>query len=71
MTAFYLPKEEPKLEQAVSEQIDAMYQNGELAKLVAKWGGDPKEFLVPSPEMAAARRGVDRPQDWNPPSIGN
>jgi polar amino acid transport system substrate-binding protein/cystine transport system substrate-binding protein len=71
MTAFYLPKEEPKLEQAISEQIDAMYQNGELAKLVAKWGGDPKEFLVPSPEMAAARRGVDRSQDWNPPSIGN
>jgi polar amino acid transport system substrate-binding protein len=71
MTAFYLPKEEPKLEQAVSEQIDAMYKSGELAKLIAKWGGDPKEFLIPSPDMAAQRRGVDRPQDWNPPTIGN
>lgn len=71
MTAFYVPKEEPKLEQAVTEQIDVMYKNGELAKLITKWGGDPKEFLIPSPEMAAQRRGVDRPQNWTPPSIGN
>jgi polar amino acid transport system substrate-binding protein len=69
MTAFYVPKEEPKLEQAVSEQIDVMYRNGELARLITKWGGDPKEFLIPSSELATQRRGVDRPQDWNPPSI--
>ena len=69
MTGFYLPKQEPKLERAISQQIDAMYKDGSLAKLVAKWGGDPKKFLVPSPGMAAERRGLDRPQNWNPPSV--
>jgi polar amino acid transport system substrate-binding protein len=69
MTGFYLPKQAPKLAKAVSDQIDAMYKDGSLAALVTKWGGDPKQFLVPSPEMAAQRRGIDRPTDWSPPSI--
>jgi ABC-type amino acid transport substrate-binding protein len=69
MTSFYIPKQEPKLEQAVSAQIRKMYASGEMAKLIQKWGGDPRKFLTPSPEMAAARRGVDRPSNWNPPSI--
>ena len=69
MTGFYLPKEAPKLAKAVSDQIDAMYKDGSLSALITKWGGDPKQFLVPSPEMAAQRRGVDRPADWSPPSI--
>ena len=69
MTGFYLPKEAPKLAQAISDQIDAMYRDGSLAALVTKWGGDPKQFLVPSPDMAAERRGVDRPDTWTPPSI--
>ncbi|NTF43372.1 transporter substrate-binding domain-containing protein [Rhizobium rhizogenes] len=71
MTGFYLPKQAPKLTQAISDQIDAMYKDGSLAALVTKWGGDPKQFLVPSPDMAAQRRGVDRPQTWSPPSIAN
>lgn len=69
MTGFYLPKQAPKLAQAVSDQIDAMYKDGSLAALVTKWGGDPKQFLIPSPSMAAERRGVDRPDTWSPPSI--
>jgi len=69
MTGFYLPKEAPNLAKAISDQIDAMYKDGSLAALVTKWGGDPKQFLVPSPEMASQRRGVDRPSDWSPPSI--
>jgi len=69
MTGFYLPKEAPKLAKAVSDQIDAMYKDGSLSAMITKWGGDPKQFLVPSPEMAAQRRGVDRPADWSPPSI--
>jgi ABC-type amino acid transport substrate-binding protein len=69
MTGFYLPKQSPNLAKAVSDQIDGMYKDGSLAALITKWGGDPKQFLVPSPEMAAQRRGVDRPSDWNPPSI--
>jgi polar amino acid transport system substrate-binding protein len=68
MTSFYIPKQEPKLEAAISKEIRAMYASGEMAKLIEKWGGDPAQFLKPSPEMAAARRGVDRPRDWTPPS---
>ncbi|MGW3939037.1 substrate-binding periplasmic protein [Streptomyces phaeochromogenes] len=68
-TGFYLPKKATKLEKAISAQIDAMYENGELEKLVRKYGGDPEQFLKPSADVATARRGVDRPQDWTPPSI--
>ena len=45
-----------------------MYESGEMEKLVEKWGGDPQQFLTPS-RVAAARRGVDRPDDWTPPSM--
>ena len=69
MTSFYVPKQEPKLEAAVSAEIRKMYASGEMAKLIAKWGGDPQQFLKPSPDMAAARRGVDRPDTWEPPTI--
>jgi polar amino acid transport system substrate-binding protein len=69
MTGFYLPKQAPKLTQAISDQIDAMYKDGSMSALVSKWGGDPKQFLVPSPTMAAERGGVDRPKNWSPPSI--
>jgi polar amino acid transport system substrate-binding protein len=69
MVSFYLPKQAPKLEKAISEQIRAMYANGELTKLIEKYGGEPDEFLRPEPDMAATRRGVDRPADWQPPSI--
>ncbi|MFF0088915.1 substrate-binding periplasmic protein [Streptomyces canus] len=68
-TGFYLPKKATKLEQAISAQIDAMYTNGEMAKLVEKYGGDPEQFLKPAADVATARRGVDRPQDWTPPTI--
>jgi len=68
-TGFYLPKQATKLEKAISAQIDAMYANGELEKLVKKYGGDPEQFLKPSADVATARRGVDRPADWTPPSI--
>jgi polar amino acid transport system substrate-binding protein len=69
MTSFYLPKESPKLESAISKEIRAMYASGELTTLIEKYGGDPAEFLKPSPEMAATRQGVDRSADWTPPSI--
>ena len=71
LTSFYLPKQEPKLERAVSAEIRKMYASGEMAKLIAKWGGDPKKFLTPSDGMAQDRRGVDRPQDWTPPAMGS
>jgi ABC-type amino acid transport substrate-binding protein len=69
MTGFYIPKEEPKLESAATKIIDDMYKDGAMAALVKKWGGDPNQFLKPSAEFATQRRGADRPNDWNPPSI--
>ncbi|MEV6034122.1 transporter substrate-binding domain-containing protein [Nonomuraea sp. NPDC052116] len=69
MTSFYIPKQEPRLEQAVSKEIRQMYAGGELAALVKKYGGDPEQFLKPSPWMAGQRRGVDRPADWQPPTV--
>ncbi|WP_030948411.1 hypothetical protein [Streptomyces sp. NRRL S-646] len=69
-TGFYLPKQATRLEKAISAQIDAMYTNGEMARLVKKCGGDPEQFLKPAADVATARRGVDRPSSWTPPSIG-
>jgi ABC-type amino acid transport substrate-binding protein len=69
-TGFYLPKQATRLEKAISAQIDAMYANGEMAKLVKKYGGDPEQFLKPSADVATSRRGVDRPADWTPPTVG-
>ena len=69
MTGFYLPKEEPALEKAISEQIDAMYKDGRLGDLIKKYGGDPDQFLKPSADMAKQRQTVDRPTSWQPPSL--
>jgi polar amino acid transport system substrate-binding protein len=69
-TGFYLPKQETRLEQAITAQIRAMYASGEMTTLVKKWGGDPDQFLKPAADVAPARRGVDRPADWAPPTIG-
>ncbi|WP_433472368.1 substrate-binding periplasmic protein [Spirillospora sp. CA-142024] len=69
MTSFYIPKQEPKLEQAVSAGIREMYADGSMAALVKKYGGDPEQFLKASPWMAAERQGVDRPAGWRPPSL--
>jgi hypothetical protein len=41
-----------------------MYENGEMAQLIRKWGGDPKQFLRASQWMVDMRQGVDRPSDW-------
>jgi ABC-type amino acid transport substrate-binding protein len=70
MTSFYIPKQEPKLEKAISAEIQKMYASGEMAKLIEKWGGEPDKFLTPSPWMAKMRQGVDRPDAWTPPSLG-
>ena len=65
--SFYIAKQAPKLEAALSEEIDKMYASGELADLITKYGGDPDQFLTPTPEISAARQGVDRPEDWKAP----
>lgn len=68
--AWYIPKQEPTLEAAVSAQIDALYKNGQEAKFIAKWGGSPAQFLKPGAWISQERRGVDRPKTWNAPRIG-
>ena len=67
--AFYLPKADTKLQQALDDQIDKLYQNGQLAAMVTKWGGDPNQFGKPDPYLATLRQGVDRPAGWKLPTI--
>lgn len=67
--SFYVAEEAPKLEQAISAEIAEMYDNGELADLIAKYGGDPAESLVPTAEMSTSRQGVDRADDWQAPGV--
>ena len=63
MTSFYLPKQAPKLEQAISAEIRTMYASGEMAKLIDKWGGDPREVphaVAGDGGVAPGRRPPDR-----------
>jgi polar amino acid transport system substrate-binding protein len=69
MTSFYLPPQATALEAAISTEIRAMYTSGQMTALVTEYGAEPAQFLKPSPSMADSRRGVDRPADWNPPTI--
>jgi len=67
--AWYIPKQEPKLEQAISEQIRKMYSNGEMEKIISKYRGAPAQFLKPGAWISSSRQGMDRPKDWQAPSI--
>ncbi len=69
MTGFYIPKQEPALRDAMDRVIRQMYANGEMTKLLTKWGAKPDLFLKPSAGMAQQRRASDRPASWTPPSI--
>jgi polar amino acid transport system substrate-binding protein len=69
MTGFYVPKGEPGLVTAMNRVIRQMYANGEMTKLLVKWGAKPDLFLKPSPGMAQQRQAVDRSATWTPPSI--
>src|SRR5262245_19956109 len=68
-TGSYLPKQDADLEKAVSAEIRKMYASGEMTALVKKYGADADQFLKPTPAMAKARQGVDRPADWTAPTI--
>ena len=69
MTGFYVPKQEQALVTAMDRVLRQMYANGELIKLLTKWGANPALFLKPSAGMAQQRQAVDRPASWTPPSI--
>lgn len=67
--AFYLPSASVDLEEALTRELRGMYESGELAEILGRWGvDDPKDFLVAGPS-ATARVGVDRPEGWLPPSM--
>ncbi len=68
--AFYLPPDRTELEAALSSELRKMYETGELAEILQRWGVDnPDDFLTPGPE-AKERVGVDREDGWTPPSAG-
>jgi ABC-type amino acid transport substrate-binding protein len=67
--AWYIPKQEPKLEKAISTQIQDMYKSGEMAKIIEKYRGAPDQFLKPGSWISSSRSGVDRPKGWQAPSI--
>ncbi len=69
--AFYVAKQAPKLEAAISKEIAKMYASGELTDLIKKYGGEPDQFLKPTPEMSTSRQGVDRPKDWAAPGAAS
>ena len=69
--AFYVAKQAPKLEAAISKEIAKMYASGELTDLIKKYGGEPDQFLKPTPEMSRSRQGVDRPKDWAAPGAAS
>jgi ABC-type amino acid transport substrate-binding protein len=66
---FYIAPDAPRFEEAFSEEIRTMYESGEMTALIEKYGGDPQQILVPYEGAAEARRGIDRPENWETPSI--
>ncbi len=69
--AWYVNKDRAALARRLTSAVRAMYADGTLARLLAKYGADPRTWLVPpGPWIAQERRGVDRPATWQPPSIG-
>lgn len=63
-------KDEPELAAALTREIRNMYATGELAKIYQKWDVPDVEawLTVPGDYIADQRRGVDRPDDWQPPT---
>lgn len=67
--AFYLPKQDPNLTNALSIKIRDFYKDGFEAKLLKKWGADPKVWQTAPSYVSKVRIGVDRPKGWTPPSL--
>lgn len=70
----YLRPQATALEAAISEQLRALYESGEMRSFITQEGFDPEGFLNPPPEVlekvGQERRGVDRPEDWTPAELG-
>lgn len=71
MVAWYLAKGDEGLVNKLNKVIDSWYKSGFTAKVLSKWGiTDPTSLLTPIPAFATDRRGVDRPNTWDAPSVG-
>jgi polar amino acid transport system substrate-binding protein len=66
--AWYAAKGQDELADALTEQIREMYADGTLAELLEKYGGSASWLVPPGDYIAEERRGLDRPEDWEPPS---
>ncbi|TDE08455.1 substrate-binding periplasmic protein [Jiangella asiatica] len=72
MIGWYLPEGGEELRDALNEEIRAMYENGETARLMQEHGIDaPDDLLTVSDEWQTfftdQRHSVDRPDEWTLP----
>ncbi|HUN99024.1 MAG TPA: ABC transporter substrate-binding protein [Bradyrhizobium sp.] len=68
VNTYLLCKQDTDLEKQISLILDQMWKNGEMLRLVEKWGGD-SSYLKAFPYMTTMRAGVDRPKNWTSPSL--
>jgi polar amino acid transport system substrate-binding protein len=40
-----------------------------MEKIISKYRGAPAQFLKPGAWISSSRQGMDRPKDWQAPSI--
>lgn len=66
---FYVSDQAEALEEALSKVVRQFYICGKLKKIVEEFGGDSEALLTPQPLFGEQRHGVDRPADWEPPTI--
>lgn len=70
---FYVNIHEPKLEQALTTQIDKLFSSRRILTVVswAKYGITNPAVILTAPRTARGQRvGVDRPATWRAPSLG-
>lgn len=67
---FFLNKGEGALEKAMNTQIELMWENKSIESSLTAFGvQNPVPYLTPT-SAVLNRRGVDRPANWTPPSLG-
>jgi ABC-type amino acid transport substrate-binding protein len=67
---FFMNKGETALEKAMNAQIQQMWENKSIETFLEAFGvKNPVPYLTPT-SAVLNRRGVDRPSDWTPPSLG-
>jgi polar amino acid transport system substrate-binding protein len=70
MTGFYIDPKQKDLEQAVSKEIDKLYQEGTFLKGVAKkYDMTADDLFCSEPYMSPQRIAVDRPEGWVAPTL--